>query len=233
MFEHGILIGDKHTYNDWNLVCTKVEISDPEQKTYFIEIPGRDGVIDLSEALVGDVKYGNREIKMEFVRRQYHLTEWHLRSSDILDYCHGQRRKVILDSDRAYYYEGRLRAETEKDFKGIDHFTISADVEPYKYERYSSLEPWVWDTFCFVDGIIRNYKDLEVNETMTLLIPGRRKRVVPVIDCSVAMTLEYGGRTYYLPVGRSKILDLQLGTGEHLLTFKGNGMVSVEYRGVG
>ena len=70
MFEHGIKIGEKHTYDDWGLVCTRIEISDPEQKTYFVEIPGRDGVIDLSEALVGDVKYGNREIRMEFIRRQ-------------------------------------------------------------------------------------------------------------------------------------------------------------------
>ncbi len=231
MFEHGILIGEKHTYDDWDLVCTRIEISDPERKTYFVEIPGRDGVIDLSEALVGDVKYGNRELRMEFVRRQNNRTRWHLRSSDILDYCHGQRRKLILDSDRSYYYEGRLRAETEKDFKGVDCFTISVTADPYKYERYSSLEPWVWDTFCFEDGIIRDYKDLEVNGSMTLLIPGRRKKIVPVIDCSVGMTLEYGGRTYYLPAGRSKIVDLQLGAGEHYLTFQGNGMVSVEYRG--
>ena len=89
----------------------------------------------------------------------------------------------------------------------------------------------MWDTFCFEDGIIRDYKDLEVNGSMTLLIPGRRKKIVPVIDCSVGMTLEYGGRTYYLPAGRSKIVDLQLGAGEHYLTFQGNGMVSVEYRG--
>lgn len=231
MFEHGILIGEKHTYDDWDLVCTRIEISDPERKTYFVEIPGRDGVIDLSEAMVGDVKYGNRELRMEFIRRQDNRTRWHLRSSDILDYCHGQRRKLILDSDRSYYYEGRLRAETEKDFKGVDRFTISVTADPYKYERYSSLEPWVWDTFCFEDGIIRDYKDLKVNGTMTLLIPGRRKKVVPVIDCSVAMTLEYGGRTYYLPAGRSKIVDLQLGAGEHYLTFQGTGMVSVEYRG--
>ena len=121
--------------------------------------------------------------------------------------------------------------ETNKENNVFCDYLLTLEADPYKYERFSSLEPWVWDVFPFDGGIIRNYKDLDVNGTMTLLIPGRRKKVVPVFDCSTAMTLEYGGQTYYLPSGKSKILELQLGVGEHLLTFRGTGKVSVDYRG--
>ena len=105
------------------------------------------------------------------------------------------------------------------------------EAEPYKLERYSGIEKWVWDDFSFEDGIIRNYLDLQVNGTMVLMIPGRRKKVVPVFECSDAMTVEYAGQAYDLPAGRSKILDLQLCEGEHVLTFAGNGTVNVDYRG--
>ena len=231
MFEFGVIIGEKHTYRDWGLVCTRIEIADPERKTYLVSVPGRDGDLDLSEALTGEANYGNREIKMEFIRREKEFARWHVKYSDILDYCHGQRRRIILDSDRGYFYSGRMKAETDKDFKSVEHFTIMVDAEPYKLERYSGIEKWVWSDFCFEDGIIRNYKDLPVNGTMVLMIPGRRKKVVPVFECSEAMTVEYAGQAYDLPAGRSKILDLQLGVGEHVLTFTGRGVISIDYRG--
>ena len=63
------------------------------------------------------------------------------------------------------------------------------------------------------------------------MIPGRRKKAVPVFECSSEMVLTYGGVDYTLPAGKSKILDLQLGEGEHFLAFTGTGTVSVDYRG--
>ncbi|MCO7172562.1 phage tail family protein [[Clostridium] scindens] len=231
MFEYGVTIGDKHTFKDWGLICTKIEISDPERKTYYVSIPGRDGDLDLSEALSGEIQYGMREIAMQFIRREQKHERWHVKSSDIYDFCHGQHKKIILDSDRNYYYEGRMIVETSKDFKGVEEFTITAEAMPYKCERYGSLERWVWNDFSFEDGIIRDYRNLQVDEALTLMIPGRRKKAVPVFECSSEMVLTYGGVDYTLPAGKSKILDLQLGEGEHFLAFTGTGTVSVDYRG--
>ena len=47
----------------------------------------------------------------------------------------------------------------------------------------------------------------------------------------VAMTITYNGITYSLAAGENKIYSIALGEGEHTLTFEGNGIVSVEYRG--
>ena len=38
----------------------------PEPKTYTIDIPGGDGVIDLTESLSGDVVYNNRHQEFTF-----------------------------------------------------------------------------------------------------------------------------------------------------------------------
>lgn len=231
MFEYGIIIGDKHTGRDWGLVCTQVEIESPEQKTQYVEVPGRDGYLDLSEVLTGEPHYKNRNLKISLIRREQDFRRWHVKASDVTDYCHNIRRKVIFDSDPGYYFDGRLKAESSKNFKGIDCFTISVDAQPYKYERFSSLEPWIWDIFSFEDGIIRNYKDLRVDGELTLMILGRRMKAVPVFECSSELNLTYRGKTYTLPAGRSKMLDLRIGEGEHFLTFTGSGTVSVDYRG--
>ena len=34
---------------------------------------------------------------------------------------------------------------------------MTAQVDPYKYETFSSVEPWLWDPFSFRFGVIRNY----------------------------------------------------------------------------
>ena len=233
--EYGVLINGKHTGRDYHLKwMAPFTIESPTVKRHTIDVPFANGILDLAAFLTGnDVKYDNRRMEFCF-EREGNYTQWDIITMKIKNDLHGQICSIIPDTRPDWVYYGMIEVETEKEILDAPYdVVITVDADPYKYERYSSLEPWVWDTFCFEDGIIRNYKDLEVNGTMTLLIPGRRKKVVPVFDCSAAMSLGYGGQTYYLPAGRSKLLDLQLGEGEHFLTFQGNGRVSVDYRGAG
>ena len=47
-------INNKHTFRDYGLYVTNTNpVSPPEAKTEYIEIPGRNGAIDLTEALTG------------------------------------------------------------------------------------------------------------------------------------------------------------------------------------
>ena len=226
----GVLLNDIHTYKDLGLQLLGIQIDPADPKLETVSIPMSSNRLNLAKFLNTDVQYEWRNIVLSFDKRDdYYM--WAFHSSNIKNLFHGQEVQLILGSDKGFYYTGTALVETSKENNVFCDYLVTLEADPYKYERFSSLEPWVWDVFSFPGGIIRNYKDLEVNGSMTLLIPGRRKKVVPVMDCSVAMTLEYGGRTYHLPAGRSKLLDLQLGEGEHFLTFRGNGKVSVDYRG--
>ena len=89
----------------------------------------------------------------------------------------------------------------------------------------------MWDTFNFEVGIIREYKNIRVENSYELLIPGLRKRIVPIIECSAPMRVSCNGKNYELKAGRNKVFDIWLGEGENILIFTGNGNVSVEYRG--
>ena len=57
----GIKIDDKHTERDWGLRMISMVIPMPEPKTNYIDIPGADGSLDLTQSLTGNVPYNMRE----------------------------------------------------------------------------------------------------------------------------------------------------------------------------
>lgn len=231
----GVTFGTKHSYRDWGLLLkSRPVISPPSPKTVYVDIPGSDGIIDLTESLTGDVKFDNRTITCEFVVLDAR-NRWSDIYSEIMDYLHGQRMKVRLDEDPTYYYEGRLQVNEWKSDKVTSTITIEGDVEPYKMEMFSSLEDWEWDSFNFETGIIRDYKEIRVDESLTFMIEGRRKSVVPsftvVSDDGSGLQVRFNGTTYDLPDGTSRVLNIVIKNGTNTLYFTGNGTVSIDYRG--
>lgn len=227
----GAKIGKHHTYRDWGLYMAGIDISAPEVNTRYISVPGRNGALDISEALTGFPTFKNRSITLTFDTQSWNFDSWERKYSEVLNACHGQRLTIQLDTDPAFAYEGRISVSSKKEVLQTDELTISATVAPYKLELNSSLEPWLWDSFSFETGIVREYGDMAVNGSLVLTIPGRSLRVVPVIIASDSMTVTYQGVTYPLKAGENQISEICLPEGESTLTFTGNGTVSVEYRG--
>lgn len=217
------------SFDDWGLKLEHVSVSFPEPKLDMVDIPGVNGLADLTE-INGPVTYNNRSVMLSYsLVTDY--AEWHLLASRIAAALHGKKMKCILPDDKNYYYEGRFTLETSKDTEVVTNVIITGNVEPYKMEVQSSLEPWRWDTFSFVDGVIRSYGNVNVNGSDTLIIVGLDKPVVPLIVSSTSMKVEFEGETYDLQAGNNMIYDIVITAGENLLKFTGNGAVSVEYRG--
>ena len=163
--EHSITFGDKNTWDDWHLVPKKrPSFSMPKFKSHIIDIPGADGVIDLSTALTGYPVYGNREGSWEFMVLNGY-GEWYDRYSEIASYLHGQRFRAILEDDLAFYYEGRFEVDDWKSDKDWSTISIKYNVGPYKKTRQTTSEDWIWDPFNFQNGIIQDqyFKDLDIN----------------------------------------------------------------------
>ncbi len=219
-----------HTFKDWDLKWYDIQLGFPEAKTHFIDVPGADGVIDLTQALTEDVKYKNRPISLSF---DYlgDFYNWQVKVSKIANLLHGQQIKIILDIDKSHYYLGRISLDTKKSNIAQGDIVLSGNVDPYKYELISSIEDWLWDPFNFETDVIRNYKDLVVSGTLQLTVVGSRMPHIPTFICSQPLTLTFKGVTYDLPVGTSKVLDVVIREGDNELVFKGNGTVSVDYRG--
>jgi len=58
---NGVIFGTKNSVTDWDLLMTSKQIGKPEARTNYIEIPGRDGTLDLTEAL-GEIKYNDKSL---------------------------------------------------------------------------------------------------------------------------------------------------------------------------
>ena len=165
---HSITFGEKNTWDDWHLVPTSRPVfNPPAQKVKTIDIPGGDGVIDLSQALTGYPVYQNRTGSIEFIVMN-DFKPWHMAYSDIMDYLHGQSMKAVLEDDPEYFYEGRFTVNAWKSEKNWSHIVIDYDVGPYKWSALSSIDDWLWDPFNFQNGIIRAalFKNIAVTTTV-------------------------------------------------------------------
>ena len=132
----GVTFGNKHSFRAWNLILkSRPVISPPVPKTKLIKVPGTNTVIDLTEALTGEVKYEPRNIFCEFTVIGGR-SEWPAVYSDILDEIHGQRMQIVMDDDPNYYYFGRVAVDQWKSEKATATIVITAEVEPYKRTRH-------------------------------------------------------------------------------------------------
>jgi len=227
---YGVKFGDKHSFKDFNLFWERFQITYPEAKTYEIDVPGADGQVDLTELLTGDVKFNNRTVSFVFsYLGEYE--KWHQVLNEVSNHLHGKKLKIIPDTEPDYFYLGRLSLETEKTDDTMCQLTITGEVEPYKYELVSSTDRWLWNTFSFRTGIIREYNRIVVEGERTVNVIGSKRPVSPEITCSEDMLLRAGGKEYELKKGRNHAYGLVIYDGDNELIFVGNGTVTIDYRG--
>lgn len=229
---HSITIGTKNTWDDWHLIPTSRPVFNPPPvKTNLIEIPGGDGVLDLTTALAGRPLYRNRTGSIEFFVDN-DFQDWTVLYSEIMIYLHGQKLRAILEDDPNFYYEGRFAVNVWKSNKERSSITIDYDVNPYKKDVLGTDEEWIWDTFNFETGVIRYYKDMPVNGTLSVTVIVDMMPVSPTITASATgMTVTFNKETYNLTKGVNRIPEVVLIQGLNVLVFTGVGTVTIGQTG--
>lgn len=169
---HSVLFGNKNTWDDWRLVpSSRPYVSPPEPKVEQVDIPGSDGVLDLTNALNQFVNYKNRTGSIEFtLMNQLYAQgadaeDWEVVYSKIMNHLQGKKMNMILEDDPLYYYYGRYRVSSFKSGNHNSTITIDYDVEPYKRNVIPNVktasisasygqEELVWTTISFASGDI-------------------------------------------------------------------------------
>ena len=226
----GVKFNDKHSYDDFGLILRKKVISPPEVQTKYINVPQCDGKLDITESLTGLVKYDNRQIEIQFVFQDQNNMYWP-RFSEVENYLHGKKMRIVFDDDLDNFYIGRLKVDKVNTNETLGELNIIADCEPYKYDIQSSDELWLWDPFDFEDGIINEFIDVPINGTETITLLAKRQVTYPTIAVDSPMTVEFDGIQYNLLVGENKMYDILLPEGANQLIFTGNGTITIRYRG--
>lgn len=219
----------KYKMGDFGLKLLGVDLGTPSVRKSTVTIPGRNGALDLTEAITGFPVYDNATHKLTFDFKDGTYSTWLSKASDIRGKLHGRRLPVIFGDD-GYYYDARVIVDSSKLNQHYSQIVVTLDAEPYKLARKTSLDDWEWDSFNFETDIIRDYKNIPVPGEITVV--GDVMPTGCVFEASAAVTVTYDGKSYQIPKGHSTVPDILITEGIHTMQFKGDGgTVSVEYRG--
>lgn len=210
---HSIKFGDKDSWEDWHLIPTsKPVISPPSVKVKQVDIPGTNGVMDLSSVLTGYPTYGNRTGSLEFILAPG-FDYWENAKALIMGYLHGKITKVYLKDDPDHYYIGMLSVNGLKSDAKTNGITINYDLQPFRYDLITSDEDWLWDPFNFEIGVIKEWGSLIVNGSLELQITDCTVPAMPEITSNTEIYLEHKyllfdgvterSREYVIPEGTS------------------------------
>lgn len=126
---------ERNSWTNWKLIPTqKPVVPMPGFDSNFVEIPGSDGSLDMTDYLTGGPVYKDRTGTFEF-----YLVDSNIDTTinTIAQFIHGKKIKFVLTDDPNYYYEGRLAITDKRSDGGYPKITISYTVGPYKTHRTS------------------------------------------------------------------------------------------------
>lgn len=163
----------------------------PEPKTYTVDIPGGNGVIDLTEALTGDVAYKNR--KQEFTFAVIDVKNFEKVKTEVSNFLHGRAFDYTMTMDPGYTYHGRFSVDSyshEAYANGLlGQFKITVDANPYKLKEHCSYR-------------------LNATGGKLYRFESGRRPVHPVLECTQPCFVAFKGVETLIPSGTYRLNDI-------------------------
>lgn len=148
----GVRFGDLHSFDDLNLfLATRPDLGSPEPKTNVVEVPGMDGVIDMTEANSGEVRFSNRTMRFEF-SQMVDVEEQESFKATIMNKLHGRYfDRIILDESPEWFYSGRCSVSFEKIKPWKLRCVVVVDAKPYAMKTTETAVDLIGGTYTLVD----------------------------------------------------------------------------------
>lgn len=116
---------------------------------------------------------------------------WSKTYSTIMGYLQGQDCEIVLEDDPGYKYTGKTEVEAINSEDAYTTYSVKYDLEPYKKQRFSTTQKWVWDAIDFEDnpdikGLtnIEIYSSAMTNHEQINGIHTLSKKIIPKITIS-------------------------------------------------
>lgn len=190
------------SFSDWGIYLTSLTIDAPKPKEIYVEIPNGDGALDLTEALTGEVHYESRPFEAVFAIKPENysvdLVRW------LIGYLNGKQRNIRTKAEPGYYLVGRCATSLKNDGV-LAILTVKATCQPWKYKN----------------DVTAINTTLGASGTNTLNLTNERKRVIPTITASAAVTVVFNGQTISVNAGTQRLTNIALSYGDNLLTITG------------
>lgn len=206
----GIRFGDMHSYDDLKLILSSKEMGSPAVKSKKLDIEGSDSALDLTD-FFGEPKYEDVTHKFQF-STIVPYSEFMTLFSTIKNAIHGKKMRIILDDDPLFYWMGRCYVSGFTNERSIGQVQVECDCEPYKYKLEKTVVTQA------------------VSGTQVISLTNGRKRAVPTITTTAAMTIAFGGGTWTNSAGTYTIPELELVQGENTVTVTGTGTITFTWQ---
>lgn len=197
--------------NRWGIV-TDVNIESPETDVRKIYVPGHNGELDFTEALIGEPVFKNRTITIKMTVVDSDKNLFRQKMTELKNYLHGRQHNIIFSDDSDFYYSGRCSLEEQRINRARGDITITIDAYPYK------LKNQITEVSADVSG------------SATFTCNNLRRSVVPEITASAAMSLVFGTKTFAISSGTSILPELRFVEGDNVVTVTGAGNITFKYQ---
>jgi phage-related protein len=214
-----IIFGDYDTAVNGPWTLTEWELSPAALKQNFVEVPGRDGDLDLSTALTdGRPVYGSRTLVATFECSEGTREDRELLITTMVNWLDGWRLDIVLPDDEVHYMTGRVSVARNYNDPAHASVTVTAICDPWRYA---------------VAETVLTRTAASAVQTVNLINAGRRA-VVPLLEITAAegatVLLTFGTASWALSAGTYKLPDMFLQSGNNMLSYSGAGALTVTYR---
>ncbi|MBP3590273.1 MAG: hypothetical protein J6J61_06825 [Muribaculaceae bacterium] len=217
MIKRKITIGTYDTAaHGWTL--TSWSLSEAQQKTNYINIPGGDGTRDASTALTDGIPtYNDRIFTATLECSEGDRLHRESLIREMVNELDGMRWDIELPDDDLHHIEGRVHVARLYNDPAHGSVRVTATCKPWKFNNTDTVATLTASTTA---------------KTAELKNNGRRA-VVPTLKVTgtgANVLLKYGTASMAMGPGTYQWADLLLTPGSHRITYSGTGTLVVSYR---
>ena len=205
---------DTHLNGPWTLAAWS--LSPAEYQENYVDVPGRNGALDLSTALTdGEPRYNSRTLEATLERSDGTRLDREAAITTMINWLDGWKMDIFLPDDELHYITGRVHVAKEYNDPAHAAVTITATVDPW---RYNINETAVHLTAA-------------AEEKTALLTNQGRRTVVPLLEITgTQVLLTVGTASWSLSTGTYQLPDLVVRQGGTEIKYQGSGELFFRYR---
>ena len=171
----GVTFGSKHSYNDWGIWLEDTHINPPLPKRYIVDVPARNGLLDLTPELTPTIRFENRTLTFNF---RVKAGDWSTLVSQIYGDIHGRTLDVVSDLDPNWHWHGCVTVDDFSSDERTGVLVITVDAYPFKLSN------------------TENSYTVNGDGTITCVVD--RMEISPAFELTAPTTVIYGDSSYVL-----------------------------------
>ena len=188
---YGVTFGDKHSYRDWGVFWNGQSNTPPTPQRTFVNVPFRNGTLDVTIALTDKIMYNSRTLTLDFMVGDNDLS-WPELYSMILADIQGKALHITLDTDPDFYWDAyncTVGAPTAE--SGLGKFTVTCECFPYKL-KHALTQETITVNSTNITKVFHNSR-MEVNPTF---VTSAEVQLVWVNKYGTTVTIAMGAGTH-------------------------------------